>query len=163
MSFLASIVFAVSQLQTANTALASETQSYVYMDVSIPKAPWVSGGDADVCTKKNRTTTYSVTISQLQISNGVVSGIVTYEVKEAQGDQTGLEGQKPFRIAASGWTSIAARARSLDGTLRGKNHNWNRVATGNSYFEDLHVRVDGGGDDDEGNAQMRGRLAIPVN
>ncbi|MCB9919938.1 MAG: hypothetical protein H6832_16160 [Planctomycetes bacterium] len=144
---------------------AGTTTGEAFGSVSVTSARWVGGDDADVCTKKNRTTHYTVSVQQLQLDRAKqrITGIVIYTVREGKTNHTRLRGTRPFSIPApAGAIAILERQPEVSGSLRGKNHSWNDVDPANTYFSDLEIRVDGSGDDDEGNAAMTGKLAIPV-
>jgi hypothetical protein len=137
-----------------------------YGDVSIPRVNYSSGGDADIFTKKGRVTHYKVIVSELKLDTirGLITGRVLYDVQEGRSDHTRLVGETTFEIPAPrGAKRLVARDKVVAGSLTGENHNWIAIALSpDQCFRTLELKVDGKGDDDQGNAALKGRLAIEV-
>jgi hypothetical protein len=135
-------------------------------DILIPRVAHNSGGDADVCTKSGRTTHYKVSVSELKLdcTRNVITGRVSYDVQEGRHNNTRLLAETTFEIPApAGAKRLAAHDLVVAGSLTGQNHRWNQVAlAADQCFTTLEVKVDGKGCDDQGNAAMKGRLAITV-
>lgn len=167
LSFLSVLGMALA----APLALAQCEESILTREVHFSQVPQVGGGDSDVFTKPGRSTQVLVRTSSLTSSGTYLTIDVTYSVKEVAKNNTHLERTDKIRIDAPSGCRIVDYGRDLrnatfSNTYVGEDHGWHdateHVNLTGSYFSSLSVKFDGKGNDDTGNVQMKGVLAIPV-
>ena len=96
---------------------------------------------------------------------------VTYTIRERAKNYTHLERSETVTLPApSGSCIVTFGTNKIDANYYnpffGEDHNWYNISNAkninNSYFDVLSIRFDGKGNDDTGNAQLDGTIAIPV-
>lgn len=146
---------------------------YLTAPVVIPRLQHVGGGDPDVFTKGGRWTGVSVVTLRPQVPATLdsVSIIIQYDVRERRRNYTHLSGTTTVRfLADSGYRILQVGPGGIDAHYYeewpGENHQWNDIShapgIAGSYFRTLDIRFDGRGDDDQGNAGLRGLMEVPV-
>jgi len=157
----------------SGTAQAQSVFTDLPTDLVMSTVPWVGGGDADVYTKSGRATDVSVGAGLAYVYPDGLSGYfgVTYSVEEVASDYTRLQRQDLVRFyAPAGYRIVRVLnpySNDPGGFFRryfGEDHNAHdeSAAVAGTYFRSLVVRFDGPGRDDQGNAAMVARFAIPV-
>ena len=132
----------------------------------------VGGGDADVFTKSGRYTNVSVKIEKPSIekygatSNCIKTNLV-YDIKEGRHNHTHLQMVRNIIVPLpSDITDIkipGAKEYRFQGSIRGQNHKWNSMDIHTvNWIQDMKIKIDGKGDDDEGNAGIDINFAIPI-
>jgi hypothetical protein len=155
------------------TALAQSVYTDLPTDIVMSTVPWVGGGDADVTTKSGRATDVSVGAGLASVSPDGLSGYfaVTYQVKEVAPNFTELVGSRlVWFYAPPGYRIVRVLnpysndPGAFGRRYFGQDHNAHdeSAAVAGTYFRSLVVRFDGPGRDDQGNAAMVARFAIPV-
>lgn len=136
--------------------------------------PYFSGGDADIYSKSGRTTQVQLKVERLRISNDkrYVIARVDCMITETASNHTRLRYLDNIKIPVPrGWQSRRVRigndARELNVqfTVSGEQHDWVEVPINDdgTIVEDAYVKIDGRGDDDEGNARLSLHLDVPIN
>jgi hypothetical protein len=92
---------------------------------------------------------------------------VVYDVIEGRHDYTHLQMSTDILIPIpSDWVDVKVPGVSdfaISMVIYGKNHRWNSInANSVSWIQSLEAKIDGQGDDIEGNAGLRINFAIPV-
>lgn len=142
-------------------------------EVRIPRLNHVGGGDADVFSKSGRSThVYVRAYTPVPIrGNTAIQCLVEYEVREGRSNFTQLLG----RTTATLELEDGMRIRKVTGgfqpanyyeRITGEQHRQfdisDRPGIAGSYLQSCRIRIDGKGDDDEGNASLEGVLVIPL-
>lgn len=131
----------------------------------------ISGGDADICTKNGRLTRVTLSMSQPAVEqlggHGVIRSHVVLDIEEARSNYTHLQMDAdlkiPFPEEMRNLRVLGAREFTTSFHVFGKNHRWIPVQNNSvNWIQSLFVKVDGPGDDADGNAGMMVNLAIPV-
>ena len=146
---------------------------YLQAPIAIPRLVHVGGGDADVYAKSGRSTHVSVvTLNPTVHSNRTTVGITTvYEVREGRSNYTHLRGETTVSVQAETGLRIlqigpGGRNANFNESFGGEDHDWHDISSrpgiSGSYLKNLSIRFDGKGDDDRGNAQLRGIVEVPV-
>ena len=128
----------------------------------------IGPGDADVFTKKGRTTNVSFKANNIRVSEDGKSIVisVSYKISEGRKDYTNLEWVGDVYIPLEYESKIIKVVDTSDfsweGSFQGENHNWNQinVNTPNSCITDLSLKIDGKGDDDTGNAGVKAQFLV---
>lgn len=153
--------------------MSNQFTMYLTAPVVIPRLQHVGGGDSDVFTKGGRWTGVSVVTLRPQVPATLdsVSIIIQYDVRERRKNHTHLSGTTTVRFHAdSGYRILQVGPGGVDAHYYeewpGQNHQWNDIShapgIAGSYFRTLDIRFDGEGDDDQGNAGLRGLMEVPV-
>jgi hypothetical protein len=129
----------------------------------------VGPGDADVCTKSGRHTTVKINVTKpaVELQAHRLRVHVVYDVIEGRKDYTHLQMSSDILIPLpSDWKNVSVKgvadfnARTV---IYGKNHRWNSFNVNSvNWIQTLEAKIDGPGDDNEGNAGLRISFAIPV-
>ncbi len=129
----------------------------------------VGPGDADVCTKGGRHTTVKLNLTRpiLEPLSKRIKMHVVYDVIEGRKDYTHLQMSTDILIPVpTDWTQVKVPGGSEFNTtmvVYGRNHRWIPLSVGLcNWIQTLEVKIDGPGDDQEGNAGLRINFAIPV-
>jgi len=129
----------------------------------------VGPGDADVTTKSGRHTTVRLKLSTPVVEpNGKrMKTHVVYDVIEGRKDYTHLQMSTDILMPIpSDWSNVkivGAADFSVNMVIYGKNHRWNSINVNSvNWIQILEAKIDGPGDDTEGNAGLRINFAIPV-
>lgn len=137
--------------------------------IDVGRVPWVAGDDPDVNTKSGRWTDIEVSTSNLRVFGDHVTIDLIYRVFEVSRDNTTLQHLESVTIfAPAGFrVSRVGEGRShttFRRTYGGRDHDWHdeTAAVEGTYLRQLSFKFDGVGRDDQGNAQMRCIIAIPV-
>lgn len=147
------------------------TQGLIRQEIKFTDVPRKGGGDADVNSKKGRQTDVSVKTSNLVNHGNHLTIDVTYTIRERAKNYTHLERSETVTLPApSGSCIVTFGTNKINANYYnpffGEDHNWYNISNAkninNSYFEALSIRFDGKGNDDTGNAQLDGTIAIPV-
>ena len=129
----------------------------------------VGPGDADVTTKDGRHTTVMLNMTRpvVEPQASRLKVHVVYDVIEGRRDFTHLQISSDILIPLpNDWTRVAVRGAADFNTnmvIYGKNHRWNPVdVNAVNWIQTLEAKIDGPGDDTEGNAGLRINFAIPL-
>ncbi|MCU0703251.1 MAG: hypothetical protein MUF18_04590 [Fimbriiglobus sp.] len=129
----------------------------------------VGPGDADVHTKSGRHTNIQLKITRPVVEpNGKrLRCKVVYDVIEGRRDFTHLQLVTDVLMPLpSDWSNVkvlGAADFSINMVVNGKNHQWIPVNVNSvNWIQELKVKIDGPGNDTEGNAGLRFDLAIPL-
>jgi hypothetical protein len=142
-------------------------------DLLIDRLNSTGPGDEDVNSKSGRTTTVTVKSSAPAPAMGASSVFVTvdYTVSEGRSDYTRLKGSRVVEIqleSGARFNSFGAGFVNADYTevIGGERHNWfdisDRAGIRGSILQWCEIKMDGKGDDDQGNAQLSAHLAVPL-
>ena len=142
--------------------------NYVYSWESL-RMQDVGPGDADVHTKDGRHTTVRLNMTRpvVEPQASRLKVHVVYDVIEGRRDYTHLQMSTDILIPLpNDWTEVAVHGAadfSTDMVIYGKNHRWNSVdVNAVNWIQTLEAKIDGSGDDTEGNAGLRINFAIPL-
>ncbi|WP_113452334.1 hypothetical protein [Rhizobium sp. SYY.PMSO] len=144
-------------------------QADIFIDTMYSDGP----GDEDVNTKSGRQTRVKVkTATPAPAANAQeIQVYVDYSVEEVHKDYTHLSGRAVARIQLeSGLTfskfGAGFKDASYSETIGGQKHNWIDISSANgivgSVLQWCSVKIDGKGDDANGNTQLRGHLSVPL-
>jgi hypothetical protein len=129
----------------------------------------VGPGDADVCTKSGRHTTVKLNLSAPVVESNAdrMKTHVVYDVIEGRKDYTHLQMSTDILIPIpKDWSNVKVTGASdfhRKMVFCGKNHRWNSIdANSVNWIQTLEAKIDGPGDDTEGNAGLRINFAIPL-
>lgn len=129
----------------------------------------VGPGDADVTTKSGRHTTVKLKLSKPIIEPNAkhLKTHVVYDVIEGHKDYTHLQMSTDILMPIpSDWSNVkvtGAADFSVNMVIYGKNHRWNSINVNSvNWIQTLEAKIDGPGDDNEGNAGLRINFAIPL-
>ena len=129
----------------------------------------VGPGDADVYTKSGRHTTVKIKLTRPVVEQQAkrLKVHVVYDVIEGRKDFTHLQMSTDILIPLpSDWANVTVQGVAdfnLNMVIYGKNHRWNPVNVNSvNWIQTLEAKIDGPGDDNEGNAGLRTNFAIPV-
>jgi hypothetical protein len=157
----------------SGTAEAQPIYTDLTTDLYMQSVPWVGGGDADVYTKSGRYTNVFLSAGLAAVSPDGLSAYfsVTYAVQELAPNHTRLQRSDLVSVYAPPGYRIVRVLNTYSGdpggffgSYYGQDHNAHdeSAAVAGTYFRSLVVRFDGPGRDDQGNAAMVARLAVPV-
>lgn len=126
-------------------------------------------GDAEVNTKSGRFTTVEIRISQPTVwpDEKRMKVMVTYDITEGWANYTHLQMVEEIVMPMpNNWSNvqvIGAADFYLHTVIHGKNHRWNPINTNSvNWIQRIYAKIDGPGDDNEGNAGLIINFAIPV-
>jgi hypothetical protein len=129
----------------------------------------VGPGDADVYTKSGRHTTVKIKLTKPIVEEHAkrLKTHVIYDIIEGRKDWTHLHMSTDILIPLPhDWVNVKTLGVAdfnVDMVIHGKNHRWNPVYHNTvNWIMALEAKIDGPGDDDEGNAGLRIDFAIPV-
>ena len=129
----------------------------------------VGPGDADVTTKDGRHTTVKVKLTRPVVETQAkrLKSHVIYDVIEGRSDYTHLQMSTDILIPLpNDWINVKVQGTAdfnVNMVIYGKNHRWNPVSVnGVNWIQTLEAKIDGHGDDNEGNTGLRMNFAIPV-
>lgn len=129
----------------------------------------VGPGDADVCTKSGRHTTVILNLSKPVVESNAnrIKTHVVYDVIEGRKDYTHLQMSTDILMPIpTDWSNVKLTGASDVKTKMvfcGKNHKWNSIDVNSvNWIQKLEAKIDGPGDDTEGNAGLRINFAIPL-
>jgi hypothetical protein len=137
----------------------------------VTSVPWIGGGDADITSKSGRKTRMILEANNLRVTeDGKALAVhLVYDIKEMRTNYTNLRYEGDIRIPAPlDWSKVLQFADVADFYLQtnfmGENHQWNEISlnTPNSCIQSARARVDGPGNDDQGNASLQVTFRIPV-
>ncbi|MBD2328210.1 hypothetical protein [Alkalinema sp. FACHB-956] len=138
----------------------------------VPSVPWIGGGDPDIFSKSGRKTRMILEANDLRVREDGKALLVrlTYDVKEMRTNNTHLryEGEVSIPVPLD-WNAKVLQLADvtdfyLQTTFVGENHQWNEINlnTPNSCLQSARAKVDGPGNDDQGNAALQVTFRIPV-
>jgi hypothetical protein len=145
-----------------------KTIVYSYEFTSVP---WIGGGDADITSKPKRITRMILEANNLRMTEDGKALLVhlVYDVKEMRTNNTQLRYEGDVRIPTPlNWKRMVQFSDVTDFYLQtnigGENHQWNEITvnTPNSCIQNARARIDGPGNDDQGNAALQVTFRIPV-
>jgi hypothetical protein len=130
----------------------------------------VGPGDADVCTKSGRHTSVKINLTRpiLESNAKRLKMHVVYDVIEGRSDYTHLQMSMDIFVPLPvDWTNIKVPESAnflASFVVYGKNHRWNQVniSPAINWLQTIEAKIDGPGDDAEGNAGLRINFAIPL-
>ncbi|MBK1988825.1 hypothetical protein A0J48_014980 [Sphaerospermopsis aphanizomenoides BCCUSP55] len=138
----------------------------------IPSVPWIGGGDPDVYTKPGRKTRMILEANNLRVREDGKALLIhiAYDVKEMRSNYTHLryEGDVTIPVPLDWKAKVLKFADVEDFYLQtsfvGENHQWNEIIMNvpNSVIQSARARIDGHGNDDQGNASLQVTFKIPV-
>lgn len=142
-------------------------------DVLIDRMNSIGPGDEDVNTQSGRSTTVTVKSSAPRPAYGSTEVVVTleYKVREGRKDNTTLYAKEVVTIQLeNGARFVEFGGGYTDADYKevigGEQHDWfditNRSGIRGSVLQWCNIKIDGKGDDDNGNAQLSGHLSIPL-
>jgi hypothetical protein len=139
----------------------------IYQELLIDKIPWVSGGDADVYSRSGRSTKITINIDNLRVADDG-SGVtihVLYQITEPVSNYTCLRIDSDYFIPCT--RKIMAVLPVYDFIMNnysysGQNWNWNIMNGSGCIATTVSFKFDGPGNDDNGNAQLKLFINIPV-
>ena len=157
----------VAATETVDTAL-------IVPAFNVAHVSSIGEGDADVFTQSGRHTTVTVRTEGLSIyaDAKAIQFSLLYRVEEGHEDYTTLESRSQVIIPVPDETYSIVRIRAdklptnYSGVFYGKDHEWHDISdqpgVTNTYLNWLAVKFDGKGRDDNGNAQLRASIVVPV-
>jgi hypothetical protein len=130
----------------------------------------IGPGDADVTTKSGRYTSVLVDIRppHFEESKHQLKTHVLYRISEEHHDWTTLEMDRDVIIPVpANWRNVQLpeiTAFHLETVISGRNHKWNDLWLNSSdnFIIKLSAKIDGKGDDNDGNAGIEISFNIPV-
>ena len=129
----------------------------------------VGPGDDEVNTKDGRHTTVKLNLTRpvVEPQASRLKVHVVYDVIEGRRDYTHLQMSEDILIPLpNDWTQVTVQGAADFNTrmvIYGKNHRWNPVNVNTvNWMQTLEAKIDGPGDDAEGNAGLRINFAIPL-
>lgn len=138
----------------------------------VPSVPWIGGGDPDIFSKPGRKTRMILEADNLRIREDGKALLVhvVYDVKEMRSNDTQLRYEGDVQIPVPlDWNGKLLQFADvsdfyLQTTFVGQNHQWNEITINqqNSCIQSARARVDGKGDDDQGNAALQVTFRVPV-
>ncbi len=142
-------------------------------DVRIPRLNHVSGGDADIFSKSGRTTHVNVNaFTPVPVRSGTaVQCLVEYSVKEGRSNNTHLLGRTTVTLELENGMRLQKigggfKPANFYERIMGEQHGLidisDRPGIAGSYLQNCRIRIDGKGDDDQGNASLEGTLILPL-
>jgi hypothetical protein len=148
----------------------STLKTIVY-SYEVTSVPWIGGGDADITSKSKRITRMILEANNLRMTEDGKALLVhlVYDVKEMRTNNTQLRYEGDVRIPTPvDWKRMVQFSDVTDFYLQtnigGENHQWNEITvnTPNSCIQNARARIDGPGNDDQGNAALQVTFRIPV-
>jgi hypothetical protein len=148
----------------------STLKTIVY-SYEVTSVPWIGGGDADITSKPKRITRMILEANNLRMTEDGKALLVhlVYDVKEMRTNNTQLRYEGDVRIPTPvNWKKMVQFSDVTDFYLQtnigGENHQWNEITvnTPNSCIQNARARIDGPGNDDQGNAALQVTFRIPV-
>jgi hypothetical protein len=148
----------------------STLKTIVY-SYEVTSVPWIGGGDADITSKPKRITRMILEANNLRMTEDGKALLVhlVYDVKEMRTNNTQLRYEGDVRIPTPlNWKRMVQFSDVTDFYLQtnigGENHQWNEITvnTPNSCIQNARARIDGPGNDDQGNAALQVTFRIPV-
>jgi hypothetical protein len=138
----------------------------------VPSVPWIGGGDPDVFSKPGRRTRMILEANSLRVREDGKALLVhiAYDVMEMRSNNTHLryEGDVSIPVPLD-WNAKVLQFADvadfyLQTTFVGQNHMWNEININqpNSCIQSARAKVDGPGDDNQGNAALQVTFRVPV-
>ena len=132
----------------------------------------VTKGDPDVHTKDGRQTKYEIAFGKPRLEHDKTLVIpISYRVEEVHSDYTTLEKSYDRRYDLPEHIQAALRQRrtrledfrpwEVSGKIDGKFHGTMQLKPDCPYVSSIDFRIDGVGDDDEGNANLFVVFSVP--
>ena len=139
-------------------------------EVIFKKVKLFGGGDADVFTKEARETQIEISTDNLRQKEGLLSIDINYSIMELAPNNTHLKETKTFNVKIPQGVKFVSignvKHLKFSGKWNGKNHSWETIFSdkikNGTVFSSLKIKFDDDGPDDQGNAQLRGKLEIPI-
>jgi len=142
--------------------------NYVYSWESLSMQD-VGPGDDEVNTKDGRHTTVKLNLTKpvVEPQASRLKVHVVYDVIEGRRDYTHLQMSTDILIPLpTDWSQVRVQGVAdfrTNMVIYGKNHRWNPVDVNTaSWMQTLEAKIDGPGDDADGNAGLRINFAIPL-
>jgi len=130
---------------------------------------WIGGGDPDVFTKGGRYTEVKLDLTKPAFEQQAhrLKVHLVYDVIEVRRNNTHLQMNTDILIPVpADWVNVrlpGAADFKADLMIAGKNHRWNSIDVNEvDWIQTMEAKIDGPGDDTEGNAGVRINFAIPL-
>jgi hypothetical protein len=144
-------------------------QADIFIDTMNSDGP----GDEDVNTKSGRQTRVKVkTTTPIPAANGQeIQVYIDYAVEEVHKDYTHLSGRAIARIQLESGLTFSKfgdgfKDASYSETIGGEKHNWIDISSASgivgSVLQWCSIKIDGNGDDANGNTQLKAHLSVPL-
>ncbi|ARU04594.1 hypothetical protein CCO03_07835 [Comamonas serinivorans] len=142
-------------------------------EVRIARLNHVSGGDADIFSKSGRSThVYVRAFTPVPVrSSTAVQCLVEYSVEEGRSNNTRLLGRTTVTMELENGMRLnkiggGFKPANYYERIMGEQHGLmdisDRPGISGSYLQTCRIRIDGKGDDDQGNASLEGTLILPL-